>query len=113
MSQTLDNAKDYLVIGAVSGVYGLQGWVRIKSFTQPPAGFIAYDDCYLFSAGAWKSVTIEKGREQGKDLVVKFAHVSDRDAAEALRSSEIAIKRSSLPELAAGDGISGVVRSHF
>lgn len=100
-------ANSYLVIGRVLSAYGLNGWVKIKSFTQPETNFIQYQNCLIAPDGDsekhWRSVTIEQGKAHGKGLVVKFAGCNDRTAAEALFKSEVAIRLEDLPDLADDD----------
>ena len=52
-------------VGRISGLYGVRGWLRIHSFTDPRENIIAYRPWYLNQAGAWRSVQVEAGRRQG------------------------------------------------
>ena len=92
-------ANDFLVIGRVIDVYGLKGWVKLKSFTQPPANLLQYRHCHYFDGHEWKQVTLELGKEHGKGLVAKFAGFDDRTAAEALLKVDFAVRAGELPVL--------------
>ncbi|MCC8999042.1 MAG: ribosome maturation factor RimM, partial [Candidatus Contendobacter sp.] len=35
-------SDDWVVLGRVSGLFGLDGWVRIFSHTDPRAGIVRY-----------------------------------------------------------------------
>ena len=86
-------------VGVVTGPQGVQGAVRIKSFTEVPedvAGYGPLED--------------ETGRRQfelhlcgvGKGvLIARLPGVEDRDQAEALRGLRLYLPRSALPQPAA------------
>ncbi|CAA0113739.1 Ribosome maturation factor RimM [BD1-7 clade bacterium] len=93
----------YLVVGKVIGYYGLQGWVKVKSFTQPEDNILSYQDCFIKQDGQWQPAQIAAGKLHGKGLVMKFRDSDDRTAAENLGKCEIAVLSTALPELAADD----------
>jgi 16S rRNA processing protein RimM len=90
-------------LGEIAGVYGVRGWVKVLSFTEPRSNLFDYTDWLLDRAGRCRSVRLEAGREKGRSLVAKLAGVDDRDAALALIGTGIAVRRSELPEPAAGE----------
>lgn len=95
-------AGDSLVaVGRVAGPYGIKGWVRITSFTEPGENVFAYAPWVLRDQhGRRDSSTIGvlESKMHGKGWVAKLDGVQDRDAAEALKGLEIVIDRSRLPE---------------
>lgn len=95
----MDNTDNLLVIGVITSAYGVKGWVKVKSFTQPEANFLDYTDCFIQSGKQWRAAKIEQGREHGKGIAVKFVGVDDRNASEALAKCEVAVPAQSLPEL--------------
>jgi len=92
--------SEMIVVGKIAGVFGVQGWCKIFSHTSPRKNILQYSPWYLKRAGEWQPVKLLKGRPQGKSIVAQLEGVNDRDAAEALRETVIAIKPSQLPELA-------------
>ncbi|MEP5763077.1 MAG: ribosome maturation factor RimM [Halieaceae bacterium] len=88
-----------LVIGRISGVYGIKGWVRIHSFTEPVENLLSYRDWKVRRRGQWKSIVIDDGKRHGKGLVAHIEGVDDRDEAAALKGLDIAVPRSLLPAL--------------
>jgi 16S rRNA processing protein RimM len=94
----------FVTLGRVSGPYGVRGWVRVYSETEPPENILGYSPWYLQRADRWQSYQIEQGRPHGKGVVVKLAGCDDRDAAAVLSGLEIAVKRSQLADdLAPGE----------
>jgi 16S rRNA processing protein RimM len=88
------------VIGRIGGVYGVKGWLKIHSYTEPMENLLQYENCQLKRRHGWEAVEIDAGKRHGKGLVAHIAGVDDRDRAEELKGCEIAIPLSELPELA-------------
>lgn len=92
-----------LVVGRFNGVYGVQGWLKVYSWTQPRENILTYNPWLVRSEYGWRRVKVLEGRRQGKGIVVKLEGVHDRDQALALRDIEIAIDRDQLPQLPEGE----------
>ena len=87
-----------VTLAAVAGAHGVTGDVRLKLFGERIASLKAHTS---FNSGA---LTLTKLRDDGKGgAVARFAEVSDRSAAEALRGTTLSVPRSALPALAEGE----------
>lgn len=95
--------SDWVVLGRVSGLFGLQGWVRVFSHTKPREGIIRYHSVFLWRQGEWQPFEIEAGRAHGAGVVLKFIGHDDRDRAATLIQSDIAVRRAQLAPLAPGE----------
>ncbi len=85
-------------LAAVSGAHGVTGEVRLKLFGE---GIAALKQHKSFNDGA---LTLKKIRDDNKGgAIARFAEVTDRNAAEALRSTVLTVPRSSLPQLGEGE----------
>ncbi len=93
----------WVVLGRISGVYGVQGWVRVFSHTDPRQGILSYDPWFLGGAEQWEPCHVAEGRTQGKGVVVRLDGVVDREAAAQLMGREIAVPRSQLPQAGPGE----------
>ena len=93
----------YVPLGRVGGPYGVRGWVRIVSGTQPPEQILEYSPWLLERNGEWRPFEVVSGRVHGKGLVVQLAGCSDRDVAATLTGAEIAVPRTALAELTADE----------
>lgn len=87
-----------VVLGRISGVYGVKGWCRVFSYTQPREGILQYSRWNISTALGQTEYRVIEGRKQGKGVVVKLDGCDDRDAALALIDSDISIARDLLPE---------------
>ena len=90
-----------LAVGRVAGPYGIKGWVRITSYTDPPANLFDYAPWTLRDAAGQRQVQqlgLLEHKVHGKGWVAKLEGIQDRDAAETLKGLEIVVDRSRLPE---------------
>lgn len=94
---------DYIEMGRISGLYGVRGWVKVYSYTEPRENILNYATWHLRRQGGWVLVQLAGGRGQGKGVVAHLKGYDDRDAAAALVGSTIAVRRSDLPATAEGE----------
>ena len=92
-----------VVLGRVSGVYGVKGWIRVFSHTSPRTNILNYSPWYLHRAGGWERHDLQAGRAHGKGVVARLEGCEDRDDAAALMQADIAIRREQLPALQPGE----------
>lgn len=83
-----------VTLAVVIGAHGVTGEVRLKVFGEDLAAYKA------FNAGA---LTLKSLRPGSNGAIARFAEVADRNAAEALRGTELTVPRSSLPPLGEGE----------
>ncbi len=84
-----------VLLAAIVGAHGLNGEVRVKTFTETPEGLGAYGPLH---AADGRVFTLT-GQRSGKDgeVVASFREVADRNAAERLKGLELFIARETLP----------------
>jgi 16S rRNA processing protein RimM len=90
---------DLIVMGRVSGVFGIKGWLKVWSYTDPIAWILQYRVWYLRQADGWAPYKLQDGHTQGKGIVVQLEGCTDREAALGLVRADIAVKRDALPPL--------------
>jgi 16S rRNA processing protein RimM len=86
---------DKVLVGAITGAHGIRGEVKLKSFTADPAAIASYSP--LETAKGAK-IEIVKIRPQKDGFLAILKGVTDRNAAEALRGTELFVARTRLPE---------------
>lgn len=94
--------RDLLKVGNVSGLHGVSGWIKVYSYTDPPANIFEYDPWILEHNGQQHVVVLRHGKQRGRGLIAKLADIDDRDQAAAWVGADISIERSELPETAEG-----------
>ena len=85
-----------VTLAAVVGAHGIQGELRLKLFTDDLAHYpqLQAGDAML---------TLKSVRPGPNGAVARFAEVTDRTAAEALRGTPLTVARTALPPLADGE----------
>jgi 16S rRNA processing protein RimM len=94
---------DWLILGKVVGVYGVQGWIKIESYTRPRDAIFKYGSWQIGTDQGWQALTVDTGRPQGPGLVAKLQEIPDRDQARTLIGAAIAVARDQLPPAAKGE----------
>ena len=90
-------------VGWLSGAYGVKGWVKLNSQTEPSENIFSYQPWQLKTAHGIKTVEVISWRPHGKGHVIQIKGVNDRSQAEALCPVGIAVARSVLPALTKGE----------
>ena len=98
----VENSAEQIVVGRIGGLFGVRGWVKVFSYTEPRDNILGYSPWQLLIGGQWVKVKPLDGRIHGKGLVARLEGYDDRDAAATLLGCDVAIDRSQLP--AAGTG---------
>lgn len=97
-AQAEKRPDDPLVMGRIVGVHGLQGGLKLLSYTRPKENLLRYREWWLpESSDRWQQVRVREGKRQGKSLVAQLEGVASREAAEMLLGREICIPRAALP----------------
>ncbi len=94
---------EMLVAGEITGCYGVKGWVKIHSFTEPQENLLRFGQWWLQRRGSQEPVDFDTGRRHGKGLVAHIVGVDDRTLAESYRGLQVLVRAAQLPELEEGD----------
>ncbi|MGD8378525.1 MAG: ribosome maturation factor RimM [Gammaproteobacteria bacterium] len=92
-----------VTLGRICGLFGVRGWVKVFSYTDPRENIVNYSPWLVRLGGEWRSFRVLEGRRQGKNVIARLEGIDDRDQAMPLLHAEVAIERAGLPELAAGE----------
>jgi len=92
-----------ITLGVINGVYGIKGWVKVYSNTDPIENILKYKTWRLKQKNQNVIVTLADGRKHGKGVVAKFEGYDDRNQAETLLKAEINILADELPPLLEGE----------
>jgi len=91
--------KQGVELGRVSGLFGVKGWVKVFSHTEPSGNILNYSPWYLQLDGRWQAFKLKQGKVHGKGIIAQLESCSDRDEAARLVGATIAVDRSQLDEL--------------
>ncbi len=87
----------WVTLGRISGLFGVNGWVKVFSHTSPRTNILEYKSWYLARRDGWQEFQLQDGRRHGKGVVAQLQGYSDRDRASELIGADIAIQREQLP----------------
>ena len=98
-----------IVLGKVASPFGVKGWVKINSFTEPVENILDYPTLQLRSPGQagssdkWVPIRVEEGRVTGKGVIAKLAGIESPEEARTRVGLELGVWRSELPPPAPGE----------
>lgn len=90
-------------VGKISGVFGVKGWVKVFSYTDPRENILSYSPWILKKGDDIRTFKIVDGKLQGKTIVAQLEGVTDRDQAAGLTGFEVFISQTQLPKAAEGE----------
>ena len=87
-----------MILGRISGLFGVKGWVKVYSYTEPREAVLDFDRWLLSGKNGWQEATVAEGQRHGKTVIVRINGYDDRDQAAGLIGTEIGVPRDELPE---------------
>lgn len=92
---------DYVELGEIVGVWGVQGWVKVHSYTAHRGDILNHEAWFLGPERRRRSLL--EGREQGARILAKLEGLSDRDDAARHVGQTVWVPASAMPKLAEGE----------
>ncbi len=96
-------ADSFVTLGKVVGFFGVRGWIKVHSDTEPRENIVAFKQWWLGDERRRESqrvvVDVTNGKRSGKNVVAKLDGIDSREQAEKMLGKEIAVPRSLLPTL--------------
>ena len=89
-------------MGRIVGSFGVQGWVKVKSFAEAPDALGTFPTWIVSTREGEREIAVEDFEVHSKGPVAKLAGIGDREAADALRGAEVAVTREELGDAEEG-----------
>ena len=83
-----------VTLAVVIGAHGIHGQVRLKVFAED------FGNYKTFNHG---TLTLKSSQAGNNGTIARFAEIADRNAAEAMRGTELTVPRAALPPLGEGE----------
>jgi 16S rRNA processing protein RimM len=83
-----------VTLAVIIGAHGVTGEVRLKVFTEDLGRYKSFNQGKL---------TLKSVRHGSNGAIARIAEVTDRNAAEAMRGTELTVPRADLPPLGEGE----------
>ncbi len=98
-----DDPANLVVVGRIAALYGVRGWVKVFSHTDPRDNILRYKPWQVNIHGTWQTLQLEEGRVHGHGIVAHLTGYDDRDVATALLGCDIAVRSEQLARLPTGE----------
>jgi 16S rRNA processing protein RimM len=92
-------SEDIVLVGQVSGLFGVKGWVKVYSYTEPRENIVKYSPWLLKTDKGWTEIKLVQGKRQGKGVIASLQGYADPDSSSRLIGCNIGLRRDQLPEL--------------
>jgi 16S rRNA processing protein RimM len=86
-----------VIVGEVASAYGVKGWVKIHSHTEPPGNILRYAPWVLAGKDGAKEYKVLSGRVQGAFVLARLEGVDDRDQALKLKACQVMVSKDCFP----------------
>ncbi len=91
-------------MGQLGAPYGVKGWLKLQSFTQPARNILNYQHWSLKSrTSGWQAIEIETIKAHQRHFIAKITNIDNPEQAALLTNHFIGIPQQDLPPLAKGD----------
>lgn len=97
-----DGGRRWVVLGRVGAPFGVQGWLKVRSYTDPPEGIVSYVPWELARDGSLGVRTVLDWKPVGGNIAVRLEGIETREAAQALTGAEVRVERAALPPTSPG-----------
>ena len=91
--------KQPLIVGRFGKTFGVQGWIKLQSFTTPTDNILKYQPWYIKKRRGWQILEITGSDFKGETIIIKLPGCNDPETAKRYTNCQIAVDRSQLPEI--------------
>ncbi|NKQ38967.1 MAG: ribosome maturation factor RimM [Methanosarcinales archaeon] len=93
-------SDEKILVGKINGIYGVKGWVKVFSHTDPRQNILSYSPWLLKIKGEWQSFNVIKSQvlQGGKLVVAHLDGLNDREIARTFMGTDISIYASQLED---------------
>lgn len=88
-----------VILGEISGIYGVKGWVKVFSHTKPLDNICDYNPWLVRIGDTWRECKVVDAKRHGKGIIAQLEGYHDRDQVRELIGAQIATTRDLLPPL--------------
>jgi 16S rRNA processing protein RimM len=97
------DASTLIQLGIVGAPFGVRGWIKLRSHTDPPEKILEHRTLRIGRESAWVEYRIEERGRSGGVPTARFAGFADRDQAATLTGAAVWVPRADLPKPESND----------
>ena len=98
-----ESTPEQVIVGKITAAYGIKGWVKIHSYTDPDTNIFEFQRLSLQRGKQQLAIEIDDGRRHGKGLVAHIVGCDDRNEAERMAQCSLSVSAEEFPEPAADE----------
>ena len=95
--------RGVVVLGRIGAPFGVEGWVKVQSYTDPLEGIARYPVWEIDRGGSLVRVAVLDWKRAGSGVAVRLEGVASREAAQGLTGAEVRVDRAQLPPAGPGE----------
>lgn len=92
-----------VIVGEISGSYGVKGWVKVRSYTDPPENILRYRPWMLEQGGRPLPYQMIGGKPYRGGVIAALENIESPERARELRGATIMVDRAQFPPAGAGE----------
>jgi len=92
-----------VILGRIGAPFGVHGWLKVQSYTDPLEGIAGYPQWELHRGSSLGRRAVLEWKRAGSGVAVRLEGVDSREAAQALTGAEVRVERAELPPTAPGE----------
>lgn len=92
-------SKEVVVVGSIGAPYGVKGWLKINSYTQPKKNIFSYKHWLLQFSQRWQAIEVHDHFIRQNMLAIKIEACSTREQAKNYTHAKIGVYRAYFPKL--------------
>jgi 16S rRNA processing protein RimM len=89
----------HVVMGTIGAPWGIKGWVKLFSWTDPPENLLDYRRFWLDGPGGLEAIEIDQAKPHGGALVGHIKGCDVREACSRYTGRELLVPKEALPQL--------------
>ncbi|MDG2018187.1 MAG: ribosome maturation factor RimM [Porticoccaceae bacterium] len=94
-----DIVQGTLIVGRISAVFGVRGWVKVMSFADQASKIFDYQPWLVDKDGRLQSIQVDEWKSHGDGFVARLKGIDDRDVARSWCQKDIRVDVTLLPKL--------------
>ncbi|WMY95157.1 MAG: ribosome maturation factor RimM [Arsenophonus sp.] len=94
------NPTNPIILGKLGATYGINGWMKIFSFTENIEDIFDYQPWFIqWFKGKWYPLDIKKWKNDNNNIFVKFKNLYNKEQASLITNYEIMVDSAKFPIL--------------
>ncbi len=99
----MDDTAEQGYVGRISGVFGIKGWVKVTSYTEPEENLFAYSPWMVRHRSEWVELEVDQYQRHSNGWIAHLKGIDDRNVAESFKLKPIQVDQNQFAALQEGD----------